>query len=74
MYLKSAESGKGSYYKYVPKYRIWHFLQFISNRENTHGMSNPVFWEVQDKNIEYLSFAELAQRVLKVIILLNFSR
>ena len=25
--------------------RIWHFMQIVSNGDNLHRLSNPVFWE-----------------------------
>ena len=34
------------YFSYFfPENRIWHFIQIISNGENLHEISNPVFWE-----------------------------
>ena len=40
-------------------------MQIVSNGENLHEMSKPVFWENKE-NIINLSPAELAQRVIKV--------
>ena len=41
---------------------IGHFMQIVSNGDNWHGISNPVFWE----NIINLSTAELAQKMVKI--------
>ena len=40
-------------------------MQIVSNGDNLHEMSNPVFWEKNTKNINLLS-AEFAQRGVKV--------
>ena len=40
-------------------------MQIVSNGDNLHEMSNPVFWE-NKKNITNMSSVELAQRVVKV--------
>ena len=39
-------------------------MQTVSNRDNFHEMSNPVFWE-NKKNIFNLLSAEFAQRTVK---------
>ena len=44
--------------------QFWHFMQIVSNGDNLHEMSNPVFWE-NKKNIINLSSAELAQKSVK---------
>ena len=45
---------------FFPEYRIWQFMQIVSNGDYLHEMSNPVFWEkIREIN---LSSAELAQR------------
>ena len=41
-------------------------MQTVSNGDSLHEMSNPVFWEKQEKNIANLLSAELALRVIKV--------
>ena len=41
-------------------------MQIVSIGDNLHEMSNPVFWE-KKKSITNLSYAELAQAVIKVI-------
>ena len=41
-------------------------IQIVYNGDNLHGMSNPVFWEKNKKNITHLLSAELAQRVVKL--------
>ena len=40
-------------------------MQVVSNGDNLHEISNPVFWEKEEKNIN-LSSAELAQWMVKV--------
>ena len=30
---------------FSPENRIWYFMQIVSNGDNLHEMSNPVFWE-----------------------------
>ena len=39
-------------------------MQIISNWDNLHAMSDPVFWENKE-NVINLSSAELAQKVFK---------
>ena len=46
-------------------------MQIVSNGDNLHEMSNPVF-SGNKKNVSSLSSAELAQRVVKVNSLPNF--
>ena len=48
--------------------RIWHFMQIVSNGDNLHEMSNPIFLfsGKNQKSIINLSSAELAERVIKV--------
>ena len=41
-------------------------MQIVSNGDNLHEMSIPVFLEKKKKNIINLSSAELAPRVVKV--------
>ena len=45
---------------------IWHFMQIVSNGDNLHEMSNPVFLEKKSENFINLSSAEFAQRMIKV--------
>ena len=37
------------YFQFFPENRIWSFLQTVSIGENLYEMSNPVFWEKQEK-------------------------
>ena len=37
------------FFLFFPENRIWNFMQIVSNRDNLHKMSNPVFWEKQEK-------------------------
>ena len=41
-------------------------MQIVSNGDNLHEISNPVFWGKKEKNIINLSSAEFALRVVKV--------
>ena len=41
-------------------------MQIVSNGDNLHDKSSPVFWKKKGKYIINLSSAELAQRVVKV--------
>ena len=50
------------FFLFIPDKRIWHFMQIVSNGDNLHEMSDPVFW----KNIINLLSAEFAQRVVMV--------
>ena len=44
-----------------------HFMQIVSNGDNLHEMSNPVFWEKKNiKNITKMLSAGLTQRVVMV--------
>ena len=43
--------------------RFLTFMQIVSSEDNLHELSNPVFCE---KIVKYLSFAELAERVVKI--------
>ena len=38
-------------------------MQIVSNGDNLHEMSNPVFWKKNKENIINLPFAELALTV-----------
>ena len=40
-------------------------MQIVSNGDNVHEMSYPVFWEIK-KNMTNLLSSELALRVLKI--------
>ena len=51
-----------------PENKIWHFMQTVSNGDNLHEISNPVFWE-NKKYITNLSSAVLAQTVVMVKVL-----
>ena len=46
------------YFSFFPRNRIGHFMQIVSNRDNLHGMSNPIFWEKQEKYHQYADFAK----------------
>ena len=41
-------------------------MHIVSNGDNLHEMSNPIFWGKKYENITNLSSAELAQKVVKV--------
>ena len=41
-------------------------MQIVSNGDNLHEISNPVFWEKNKKNVISLSSVEFTQRVVKV--------
>ena len=30
---------------FFPENKIWHFMQILSNGDNLHEMSTPVFWK-----------------------------
>ena len=30
---------------FFPENKIWHFMQIVSNGDNLHEMSDPIFWE-----------------------------
>ena len=34
---------------FFPENRIWHFMQTVSIGDDLHKMSNPVFWEKEEK-------------------------
>ena len=41
------------FFLFFPDKRILHFMQIVSNGDNLHEMSNPVFWE-NKKNSSYV--------------------
>ena len=56
------------YFSYFsPEDRIWLFMQTVSNRDNLHEMSNPIFWKIKRKITINLSSAESVQWVVKNI-------
>ena len=40
---------------FFPDNRIWHFMQTVSNGDNLHEMSNPIFWKKKKKYFKILS-------------------
>ena len=48
------------------------FHQIVSlGGDNLHEMSRPVFWKKNKKNIISLSFAECAERIVKINIIIH---
>ena len=41
--------------------RIWHFMQIVSTGDNLHEMSNPVFWEQEEKYLNMPSAENFTQ-------------
>ena len=40
------------FFTFSPENRIRHFMQIVSIGDNLHAMSNPIFWEKQEKIFE----------------------
>ena len=53
------------FFLFFPGNIIEHFMQTVSNGDNLHEMSNPVFWK-NKKNFIHLSSADFASRGVKV--------
>ena len=41
----SADNISKEFFLFFPENRFWHFMQIVSNGDNLHEISNPVFWE-----------------------------
>ena len=39
---------------FFPEDRIKQFMQIVSNEDNLHEISNPVFWEKQEKSHQFV--------------------
>ena len=50
------------FFLFFPENRIWHFMQIVSNGDNLHEMSNPVFWEKKN-NVSTSSAENFTQSV-----------
>ena len=46
------------FFFFSPGNRIRHFMQTVSNEDNMHEMSNPVYWEIKKKKYFKLSSVE----------------
>ena len=61
------------HYFFLFSLKSGHFMQIVSNGDNLHILSSPVFWENKVKNNTNLSSsAELAQRMVKVTNIYGF--
>ena len=57
----SADDKLMIFFLFFPVNRIWHFMQIVSWGDNLHEMSNPVFWEKQEKYFKMLSAENFTQ-------------
>ena len=53
------------YFLFSPENWIWQLMQIVSIGDNLHEMSDHILWK-NKKNINHLSSAKIAQRVVKV--------
>ena len=53
------------FFLFLQENRIWYFMQNVSNGDNLHEMSNPVFWENRE-NILKCRLLKILHCVLSV--------
>ena len=58
----SADSKFVIFFLFFQENRTWHFMQIISNGDNLHEMSNPVFSEKYEKYFKMSSAENFSQR------------
>ena len=56
LWANSADNKCMIFFLLFPQNRLWHFMQIVSNGDNFHEMSKPVFW---GKNRQMLSICRL---------------
>ena len=61
LWALSADDKLMIFFLFFPVNRIWHFMQIVSWGDNLHEMSNPVFWEKQEKYFKMLSAENFTQ-------------
>ena len=49
------------FFLFFPENRIWYFMQIVSNGDNLHEMSKPVFWEESEKYFNISSAGNFTQ-------------
>ena len=56
LWANSADDTLMIFFLIFPRKQVWHFMQIVSNGDNLHGLSNPVFWEnIKKKYFKMLS-------------------
>ena len=54
----SADDKLMNFFLFIPRKRIWNFMQIVSTGDNLHEISNPVSWEKNQKKKINMSSAE----------------
>ena len=44
LWVNSADDKLIIFFLIFPKNRVWHFMQIVSNEDNLHELSKPIFW------------------------------